>query len=244
VSAAADLHRLRGELERRFGSAILPRPGERAAEARPGFGTGVDALDALVPEGIPRGLLTLWTGEATSGRTAALRSTVLSACERGERVALVDAAATLDAAAWCENGESPRALWIARPPSAGREAEGAWAAEALLRTGAFALVVLDGAPLEPPEAHRLRALARETDAALLVSGGREGGWRADLRLEFRRAPAGPGLTAGGRFRRPAGVRVAKGWGARTGEREVHLAYEPPHRLHPHSRPPDRRPGAE
>src|SRR4051812_47062385 len=85
VSAAADLTRLRGELERRFGSAILPRPGERAAEARAGFRTGVDALDALVPEGIPRGLLTLWTGEATSGRTAALRSTVLAACGRGER---------------------------------------------------------------------------------------------------------------------------------------------------------------
>jgi hypothetical protein len=244
VSAAADLHRLRGELERRFGSAILPRPGERTAEARPGFRTGVDALDALVPEGVSRGLLTLWTGEATSGRTAALRSTVLAACERGERVALVDAGATLDPAAWCGGGESPATLWVARPPAPGREAEGAWAAEALLRTGAFALVVLDGAPLEPPEAHRLRALARETDAALLVSGGREGGWRADLRLEFRRVPAGPGLAAGGRFRRRAGVRVAKGWGTRTGERELDLVCEPPHRLHPHSREPDRRPGPD
>jgi hypothetical protein len=114
-------------------------------------------------------------------------------------------------------------------------------AEALLRTGAFALGVLDGAPLEAAQAHRLRALARETEAALLVSGGKEGGWRADLRMEFDRPAAPGGLAADGRFRRRARVRMAKGWGARTGERDLELAHEPTHRLHPHSREPDRRP---
>jgi hypothetical protein len=243
VSAAPDLLRLRGELERRFGGAILPRPGESVEEARPGFRTGVAALDALVPEGIPRGLLTLWTGEAGCGRTAAMRAVVLAACAAGERVALVDAGATLCAADWCAGDGQPPTLWVARPPGPGREGEGAWVAEALLRTGAFALVVLDGAPLQPAEAHRLRALARETDAALLVSGGVEGGWRADLRLQF--APPQrqeSGLAPGGAFRRRAGVRVAKGWGARTGERELELVHEPTHRLHPHSREPDRRLG--
>jgi hypothetical protein len=242
VSAAPDLLRLRGELERRFGGAILPRPGHGAPERRPGFPTGVAALDALVPEGIPRGLLTLWTGEPGAGRTAALRAAVTQACAAGTRVALVDAGATLDPADWCGGGGQPDALWVARPPAPGREDEGAWVAEALLRTGAFGLVVLDGAPLETAQAHRLRALARETEAALLVSGGTEGGWRADVRLEFHRPAATGGLAADGRFRRRAGVRMAKGWGARTGERDLELVHEPTHRLHPHSREPDRRPG--
>jgi hypothetical protein len=243
MSAAPELLRLRGELERRFGTAIVPRPGVEIEPAPPGFGTGVRALDALVPEGICRGLLTQWTGGAGSGRTAAVRAAVLAACAAGERVALVDAGATLDPADWCGGAGHPPSLWIARPPSPGREEEGAWVAEALLRTGAFALVVLDGAPLAPADAHRLRALARETGAALLVSGGGEGGWRADLRLEFGGPRAeGAGLMPGGRFRRRAGVRVAKGWGARTGTGEIELVHQPTHRLHPHSREPDRRPG--
>ncbi|MDB4950273.1 MAG: hypothetical protein JWM27_2922, partial [Gemmatimonadetes bacterium] len=89
MSAAPDLLRLRGELERRFGAAILPRPGQGTQEARPGLPTGVGALDALVPGGIPRGLLTLWTGQAGGGRTAALLRAVVHACAGGARVALV-----------------------------------------------------------------------------------------------------------------------------------------------------------
>lgn len=243
MSAAPDLARLRRELEARFGGAVLPAPGSGAAEARPGFRTGVAAIDALVPGGVPRGVLSLWTGEAGSGRTAALRSLVRAACAGGARVALVDATATLDAASWCAGGATPAGLWVARPPGP-RGAEGPWAAEALLRTGAFALVVLDGPPPGQADAQRLRALARETDAALVVSCEGEAPWRADLRLEFRRDPAAPpGLLPGARFRRRAIVRMAKGWGARAGERALELVHEPPHRLHPGPLEGDRRPRA-
>jgi hypothetical protein len=245
LSAAPDLFRLRAELERRFGGAILPRPGQPAEAAPPGFATGVWMLDALVPEGVPRRAISLWTGQATSGRTAAVRLVVERACALGERVALVDATRTLDAAAWCAGGSSAPGLWVARPPTAGSADEGAWVAEALLRTGAFALVVLDGPPPAPVEAHRLRALARETGAAILVSSETDhAGWRADVRLEFRRGPGGgAGLRVGGRFRRRGGVRVAKGTGARTGERELELVHEPPHRLHTGPFAPDRRAAA-
>ena len=233
MSAAVDLKLLRADLERRFGEAIVPVPGQAPSRERPGFRTGVAALDALVPGGVPRRALTLWTGEATSGRTAALRVLVEAAC-RATLVAIVDATRTLDPAAWCEqDGHSAPGLWVARPPADGHAEEGAWVAETLLRTGAFGLVVLDGTAPAPVEAHRLRALARETDAAVLVSSDGGGAqWRADVKLEFRRTGVVPGLRACGRFRRASGVQAAKGWGSRTGERKVELVHEPTDRLHP------------
>lgn len=237
VSAALDLARLRTELETRFGEAIVRVPG-RAADPRrdDGFRTGIASLDALMPGGVPRRALTVWAGEAGGGRTAAVRALVEGAC-RTARVALVDATRTLDAASWCgADGRSAAGLWVARAPSPSRAEEGAWVAEALLRTGAFGLVVLDGTAPSTVEAHRLRALARETDAALLVSADGAGPpWKADARLEFRRRAAHPGgLSAGARFRRPASLRTARGWGGRSGEREVELVHDPTHRLHPDS----------
>lgn len=243
MSAAVDLKLLRASLEERFGQAIVPAPGQAPSRDRPGFRTGVAALDALLPGGVPRRALTLWAGEATSGRTAAVRVLVEAAC-REALVAVVDATRTLDASAWCgADGCSAPGLWVARPPAAGHADEGAWVAETLLRTGAFGLVVLDGVAPAPVEAHRLRALARETDAAVLVSiDGAGAQWRADAKLEFRRTGVAPGLRAGGRFRRTSGVQAARGWGSRTGERKVELVHEPTDRLHPDSAP-DRRAGA-
>jgi hypothetical protein len=225
TAAAQDLDHLRQELEKRFGSAV--RPLHAVEEVRPGFRTGVRALDQLLPAGVPRGGLTLWTGQETSGRTAAVRVLVEAAC-RQALAAVVDATRTLDPAAWCgPHGHSAPGLWVARPPGPGQEMEGAWVAEALLRTGAFGLVVLDGPAPDPTEAHRLRALARETDTALVVSTpDAQPGWKADVRLEFRRGGEGAGLGTGGRYRRGAGVWLARGTGARTGQREVELVHEP------------------
>ena len=243
-SAAERLDRVRGELEKRFGAAIRPLPGTAPGRGRgAGFRVGLRALDRLAPTGVPRGAVTLWTGEASAGRTAAVR-TLVERARRRALVALVDATRTLDAAAWCggDGGRSPAGVWVARPSAGGREGEGAGVAEALLRTGAFGLVVLDGPPPDATAAHRLRALARETGAALLVSAAGGGaGWRADVRVEFRRARGtGPGLGSGARFRRRSGVRLARDMGARSGEREVELVHDPSSRLHPLHTPADRR----
>jgi hypothetical protein len=246
VSAAPDLRILRAALEKRFGSALVPAPGRAPDRAVPGFRTGIAAIDRLLPGGVPRRAVTHWAGEVTAGRTAALRRLVEAAL-RETRVAVVDAALTLDAGDWCGADDGPLAgLWVARPPAAGRADEGAWAAEALLRSGAFGLVVLDGGVPVPAEVHRLRALARETDAAVLVStpAGGAAGWRADLRLEFRRVPRpAPGLCPGARYRRPAAVRLEKGSGGENGEREMELVHEPPDRLRALAFAPDRRPRA-
>ena len=244
MSAAVDLERLRADLEKRFGAAIRPVPGAAPERERAGFRTGVRALDQLLPGGVPRRALSLWVGEGTSGRTAAVRALVESAARQGW-VALVDATRTLDPAAWCgADGQPLPGLWVARPPRDGHAEEGAWVAESLLRTGAFALVVLDGPPPDAAEAHRLRALARETDAALLVSTDAAGtGWRADVRLEFHRRPGGAALSASGRFRRPSAVRLAKGTASRAGERTVELVHEPRTLVLPAPFVPDRRAAA-
>ena len=82
------------------------------------------------------------------------------------------------------------ALWVVRPGEATR---GPWCADLLLRSGAFALVVLDGAPVLPRTvAVRLTQLARESDAALLLLGegtrASEVGGALRLRLEGKRSP--------------------------------------------------------
>lgn len=238
MSAARDLARLRSQLEARFAGAILPFPGERRQD-RAGISTGIQAIDRLLPGGLPRGGLSVWTGTGTSGRTAALRTLVRHALGSGEAVGVVDARCELDASAWAELSGP---LWVVRPPRAS-EAEGPWAAEALLRAGGFSLVVLDGGLPEPADAHRLRMLARDRDAAVLfLSEGTPSGWRPDLRLVFRTATH-RGLRVGGRFLRPAAIEILSG-GPRPGaSREVELVHEPPNRLRTGPRAADRSTGA-
>jgi hypothetical protein len=175
VTSTAEIDRLRSELESRFGRAILPG-GAPAPERFTGFWTGIAAIDALLPSGIARGTLSLWTGEATAGRTAALRALALHSCGEGATVALVDAGLTLDATFACTPAGPVPGLWVVRPPDATRTSEGPWAVEALLRAGVFDLVILDGCAPDATQAHRLRALARERDAAVVVTvGNREQG---------------------------------------------------------------------
>jgi len=246
MSAAAELEQLRSKLEERFGSAILPAgiPAP-CRELEQGFRIGVEALDRLVPSGVARNAVTLWVGDAGAGRTAALWSLVEGACAGGARVAVVDSGRTLDASFGCRDGECLESLWVVRPPDGGREAEGVWAVEALLRAGVFDLLVLDGCVPDGTQGYRLRALTRERGSALLISvdavsvleaGGL--GWRADARLEFRCAEgAGGELSAGGGFRRRSRMKA-------TGmEREVELVYEPADRLRPGAPGTDRRPRA-
>jgi hypothetical protein len=233
-STALDLTRLRSELEARFGRAVLPAPSTPAGPC-----TGIPAVDALLPGGVPRGALSLWTGAGTSGRTAALRALAHHATARGVRTVVVDAGASLDPVDWCAPAEAPERVWVARPPE-GRRQEGAWAAEALLRAGVFELVILDGALLDAVQAHRLRAMARERGAALVVSTeAAPSGWRPDLRLEFRARDEAPGLGRGGRYRRRVEVRAERGGPTRPA-RELEITHAPPDVLGSPDPTPDRR----
>jgi hypothetical protein len=224
--SATQIH---SELERRFGAAILPFPGQDTRAPARGFSTGIGPLDRLLPGGVPRGTTTVWTGEATSGRTAAVRALVFSAL-RETLVGLIDATLTLDPADWCgPDGRSPPGLWVARPPSVEQSLAAAWVAEQMLRAGTFGLVVLDGPLPGPTEGQRLRDCARGTGAALLLSSAEtRPDWRPDCLLEFSRPPvcAGGGLRVGGRYRRRSVMRIVRAALSGSAMREVELIHNP------------------
>jgi recombination protein RecA len=155
--------------------------------ASPGLPTGIAGLDeGLAGGGIPRGRLTEVLGSVGSGKTTLVRRIVERAAAAGVWVAYVDATRTLAPRDWAEAearalaeaasgaGMDGARLWVVRPHDPGRAA---WCADVLLRSGAFGLVVLDGAPpLSRAIAVRLTRLARESDAALVaVSDGSGGG---------------------------------------------------------------------
>lgn len=161
----------------------------------PGLPTGMAALDSILPGGgIPAGRITEFLAPLGFGKTTIARSLVLATITSGRYVAWIDATRTLDPrdflAAGASGQEGPSidldALWVVRPLDPARAP---WCADLVLRTGAFALVVLDGAPLLPRVvAVRLTQLAREADAAFLLMGE---GTRASeiggsLRLVMRR----------------------------------------------------------
>jgi recombination protein RecA len=122
---------------------------------------------------VPRGRLTEVLGARGSGKTSFLRRLVMETVAHGLGVAFVDATRTLAPRDWAHasdtRGARDTGLWVVRPR---RPSQGAWCADLLLRSGAFALVVLDGAPpLTRQVAVRLTRLARDADAALVLVGG-------------------------------------------------------------------------
>ena len=182
-----------------------PRVGDAAT-----IPTGIEALDhALTDGGVPAGRLTEIQGARGSGRTTLVRHLVMTAVAARRWVAVIDGSRTLAPREWAEAGDSGR-LWIIRPTGADRSA---WCADILLRSGAFSLVVLDGAPALPRQvAVRLTRLAREHDVALVVVGDHPVvGSAVRLRVQRRRPQtAGPRPQAPGPAESPITIRIDKG----------------------------------
>lgn len=150
--------------------------------AGPAWPTGVGALDEALGGGVPRGRVTEVVGPLGAGKTALVRQLVSRVLTEGGWVAWIDATRTLAPQEVAGLGER---LIVVRPRDHTR---GAWCADLLLRSGVFALVVLDGAPLlSRTLGVRLSQLARERDAAFVVlregtQGSRLGG---AVRLQLR-----------------------------------------------------------
>jgi hypothetical protein len=127
------------------------------------WATGSAALDAALGGGIPRGRITEVVGALASGKTALLRQVVARVLHTGGWVAWIDARRTLAPAPFTDMGDR---LVMVRPRDGQRSA---WCADLLLRSGVFALVIIDGAPaLSRVHGVRLAQLARERDAACVV----------------------------------------------------------------------------
>jgi recombination protein RecA len=194
--------------------------------------TGVGVLDAALAGGIPRGRVTEVVAVPGSGATTLVRQLVETTAARdGCWAAVVDATRTLAPRDWAHLG-THEGVWVIRPRDPARAA---WCADVLLRSGAFALVVLDGAP--PPSravAERLERLAREHDAALLVvrDARQPGVAAAPSGLRLRLASPVPGDTER--------VRVHVERGGMPRRVEWCRVVRPPRRLLRHPEPPDRR----
>ena len=140
--------------------------------------TGVEGVDALLPGGgLPLGqVVELW-GERASGRTSLALRAVASAHREGRLCAYVDGPGELYPPAAVAAGVDASRLLIVRPKTVEQLA---WAAVQLVRSGAFACVVLDltrgpggsaredGVRLSPAEGKRLMDAAGRGGSLLLL----------------------------------------------------------------------------
>src|SRR5262245_28413713 len=128
--------------------------------------TGIDALDAIVGGGLPRGQVSEIVGPRSSGRTSLMLQLLASATARGELVALVDALDMLDVESAASAGiDLTRVLWVrghvVTNPGMCRDMnqralEQAIRALALiLQAGNFGLVVFDAAEAPADALRRL-----------------------------------------------------------------------------------------
>ena len=190
-------------LERRFygaavhGTPVLPISGWK---------TGIPNLDrALGPVGIPHGRLTELFGEISSGKTT-LAYALLAACTgRGDLGAYVDPENNLFAPAAQAAGIDLTRLIVVRPKQAQQLRR---AADAIVRSGACAVVVLDGWSADALQTNhyaRLASHAEKNGTALVVLS--QGGCQplasfASLRVRMRGLSPlwQPGSDGGARLR--------------------------------------------
>jgi hypothetical protein len=176
---------------------LLLTPGLiRGATARvppPRIPTGLDALDALLGGGLPRGALTEIVGRPSSGRTTLAYVLLRAVTVRRALTACVDLPNAFDPAHAEEAGiDLARVLWIR--PRTPRDA--LRAAEHVLEGEGFGLVLVDlddgRAPRNVPASMwiRLARAAARTRTAMVVLGREDVvGTFAALRLELERSDA-------------------------------------------------------
>src|SRR6478736_247800 len=163
---------LRALIEQRFPDATPLTGGSQTTEQ---VATGIGALDKVLPNGgLPRARLSVWAPQG--GATSILRAACHSVVANGERSAWIDGDNTLAGASWGDG----TGLYLVRPKS---RVHALRAAEELLRSGGFSLLVLAGTEPQGTETVRLTRAAREGGAALVSIGS--SATMASLRLSSR-----------------------------------------------------------
>ncbi|MBM4381724.1 MAG: recombinase RecA [Deltaproteobacteria bacterium] len=177
-------------------------------------GTGIGPLDAVLPDGgFWLGQTVELQGEAATGRASVALRVVAEAMEAQRLCAWVDGPKELYAPSAQALGVDLQRLLVVQPRAPGQLA---WAAVQLLRSGAFAVVVLDlthtGVRLSPVDARRLQEAAGQGGALLLLLSSRECPAEGALRLELEPWGLGGVRLEVARSRRGgAGSAVALGW---------------------------------
>lgn len=165
---------------RKLDVTLTPVDGAAAQPAHRLAPTGDPGLDAALGGGLRRGQLSEIAGAPSSGRSTVVIAALAAAADRGEAVALVDAADRFDPPSAAARGLAlPRLLWV-RPidPDPGRALK---AFSLILQAGGFGLVVLDLADLPAAALRRFpwttwmrvaRIIEGSETVALLVGGER------------------------------------------------------------------------
>jgi hypothetical protein len=165
---------LRALIQQRFPDATPLTGGVQTTEQ---VATGISALDHILPNGgLPRGRLSVW--QPRGGATAILRAACQAAVAGGERAAWIDGDNTVAGAFWSIRESD--GLFLVRPKS---RLHALRAAEELLRSGGFSLLVFAGCDPQGTETVRLTRTAREGGTALVTIGDATS--MASLRLTSR-----------------------------------------------------------
>jgi hypothetical protein len=159
--------------------------------------TNVDALDACLHGGLPRGQLSEVIGPRSAGRTTLLLQMVAAATRRGEIAALIDTFDRLDVASAVAAGiDLDRLLWVRGTPLA--KVDTGWggtrtlrdrtldravkALNLVLQAGGFGLVAIDKTDV-PPLAmkqqpfttwRRVQRIIEGSDTACVIAGAAPG----------------------------------------------------------------------
>ncbi len=138
------------QIRKQFGDGALMRLGDAKHLAIDSIPTGSIALDiALGVGGIPRGRVTEIYGPESSGKTTICQHVIAEAQKRGGLCAFVDMEHAIDPVYAEKLGVDVENLYIAQPDSGEQALE---IAEALVRSGAMDVVVVDSVAALVPQA--------------------------------------------------------------------------------------------
>jgi recombination protein RecA len=137
-------------LHKRFGDGAIMKLGERSQQQIEVIPSGALSLDvALGVGGIPRGRVTEIYGPESSGKTTLCQHIIAEAQKRGGIAAFVDVEHALDPAYAARCGVDVDNLYISQPDTGEQALE---IAEALVRSGAIDVVVVDSVAALVPRA--------------------------------------------------------------------------------------------
>ena len=139
-----------GQIDKQYGKGSIMRLGERAQMAVETIPTGSIALDlALGVGGIPRGRIVEIYGPESAGKTTLVQHIIAEAQRAGGIAAFIDAEHALDPEYAAKCGVDIENLYISQPDTGEQALE---IAEALVRSGAIDVIVVDSVAALVPRA--------------------------------------------------------------------------------------------